>query len=69
MSSGHGVPKPNTAGHPGRQVHRDRFLGSLPTSLDWDEGSDEAIGHVKGFSNSLPSVPDWRVAHGLKEEE
>ena len=32
MSSGHGVPKPNTAHHPNRKVHEERFIPSYPGS-------------------------------------
>jgi hypothetical protein len=46
MASGHGVDKPNTAGHPGRQVHRERFAS---TGMDYayNEGyydDDEGLG-------------------------
>jgi hypothetical protein len=37
MASGHGVPKPDTANHPGRDVHRERWI----PNYDYDTYAQE----------------------------
>jgi hypothetical protein len=48
MSSGHGVPKPNKADHPGRDVHRERFTQGYTNLVS---GVTHTLDEASGFQN------------------